>query len=95
MRLLLLLHIERWVHIIYILLVQFFTKQLYGFSKALEMDDLALTEELDNIIYVRIIGKPQDIVIGYTCFLLCCNCVRITRSKNPVFMRVFGIGIFG
>ena len=53
-----------------ILLIQFFAKQLHRFAKALEVYDLALTEELDHIIYIRVIAEPEDVVIGDPCLLL-------------------------
>ena len=50
-----LLHIKGRVHIIHILLVQFFPQKLGGFPKSLEMDDLPLPEEFNGIIHIRII----------------------------------------
>ena len=65
------LHIKRRVHIVYVLLIQFFPKQLNCLTKTLEVYDFPLPEELDHIVYVRIVRQPQNIVIGDPSFLLC------------------------
>ena len=62
--------VEGWIHKIHIFLVQLFPQQLDCLAKALEVDDFPLPQELDHVIYVRIIGQPQNIVIGDPCFLL-------------------------
>ena len=58
------LHIKCRVHIVNILLVQLVPQQFTGLSKSLEMHNLPFPEELDHVIHIRIIGKPQDVVIG-------------------------------
>ena len=63
-------HIDGWVHKVYVLLVQFFAQQLHSLAEALEMNDLPLPQEFDDIVDVRIVGKPQDIVIGDPSLLL-------------------------
>ena len=50
------------------------------FAEPLEVHDLPLPQEADNIIYVRIVGKTQDVVIGKAGLLLCCNGVRATLT---------------
>lgn len=37
------------------------------------MDDLALAQEADDIIDVRVVGQAQNVVIRYARLLLCCN----------------------
>ena len=64
------LHIKRRVHIVYVLLIQFFPKQLNCLAKTLEVYDFPFPEELDHIVYVRIVRQPQNIVIGDPSFLL-------------------------
>lgn len=51
-------------------------------GKTLEMHDLTLTQEFDNVVYVRIVGKAQNIIIGRASLLLCCNTIRTTDIKN-------------
>ena len=53
---LILLHIKGRIHIIYILLIQFFPELLHAFSKSLEVYDLPLPEELDYVVNFRIVG---------------------------------------
>ena len=64
------LQIKCRVHKVHVLLVQLFPQQLDGLAKTLEVDNLPFPKELDHVIYVRIIGQPQNIVIGDPCFLL-------------------------
>ena len=52
------LQIDRWVHIVDILLIQLLAQQLHRFAKALEVIDLPLTQELDYVINIRIIAEP-------------------------------------
>ena len=58
------LHIEGRVHIVDVLLIQLFTQQLDCFAKPLEMNDFPFSQELDHIVYIRVITEPQDIIIG-------------------------------
>ena len=37
------------------------------------MHQLALAEELDGVVYVGVIRQPQNVVVGRTRLLLCCN----------------------
>ena len=64
---------KRGVHVIDVFLVQPPTQQLDGFAEALEMHDLALAQEADGIVHIRIIGDAENIVIRHAGFLLCCN----------------------
>lgn len=66
------------IHKIDILLVELFAQQLDGLTEALEMDDLALAQEADDIIDVRVVGQAQNVVIRYARLLLCCNCENTT-----------------
>lgn len=52
------------IHIIDVLLIQAFPQILASFAKALEMDDLPLPEEFDDVIDIRVVRQPQDVVIG-------------------------------
>ena len=68
---------------------------MFCISEALEMHDLTLAQEAYRRDNVGIVDELKNIVVGRSRLLLCCNFVRTTGPKNPVFMRVFGIGIFG
>ena len=50
------LHIDSRIHVVDISLVQFFSQQLDGFAKALEVDDLPLPQEFNDIVYIWVIG---------------------------------------
>lgn len=40
------------------------------FAEALEMDDLPCPQELDGVIYIRVIAEPQDVIISQASLLL-------------------------
>ena len=52
------------------------------FAKALEMYNLPLPQELNNIIYIRVIAKAKNVVIGDAGLLLCCNHESATSYKK-------------
>ena len=67
----LLLFVERGVDKIDVFLVHFILGQSQTFAKPLEVDDLSGPEKFDDIVYIRIIGEAQDIIIGDSSLLLC------------------------
>ena len=62
--------IDGGVHGVDIALVQLPAQELDGLAEAMEVDDLPLPQEFDHIVHIRVIGKPQDIVIGDPSLLL-------------------------
>ena len=62
--------IDGRVHAVDVPLVQLPAQQVHGFSESLKMDHLPLPEELDDVVDVRIVRKPEDVVIGDPCLLL-------------------------
>ena len=44
-----------------------------GFSEPLEMDDLPFPQEPDGIADFGIFDHAENVVVGYTGFLLCCK----------------------
>lgn len=62
--------VERRIHIVDIFLVKPLTQFLHSLPESLEMHDLSRTQEFDCVIDVRVIGQPQNIVIGRARFLL-------------------------
>ena len=64
-----------------VLLIHLFRRQSQRLATALIMHDLPLTQEANNVVYIRVIGKPQDIVIGGSGLLLWRNQKRTTWSK--------------
>lgn len=67
-----LLHIKGRIHAVNILLIQPFAKLLQTFAESLEVDDLPFPQELDNVVYIWVIRKPQDVIISHPGFLFCC-----------------------
>lgn len=66
-----LLTVEGRVGEIDIFLVHLFLGQTNGLAEALEMDDLALSEETNHIIDIRIVAKTKNVIIGYPGLLFC------------------------
>ena len=64
------LHIKCRIHIVHIFLVQLLTQQFHRLAKSLEMDDLPFSEEFNHIVHIRIIGEPENVIIGDPGFLL-------------------------
>lgn len=72
------LHIKSGIHAVYIFLVQFFPKKRDGLPETLEVNNFPFPEELDDIVYIRIVAETKNIIIGNPRFLLCCNHIRTT-----------------
>lgn len=72
------LQINCGIHTINITLIQLFTEQLDCLAKALEVNNFPLTQEFDYIIHIRIIGKPENIIISGSGLLLCCYRISTT-----------------
>ena len=43
------------------------------------MHDFALAEEFNDVVYVGIIAKPENIIVGDSRLLLCCYRSRATK----------------
>ena len=54
-----------------ILLVETFLSFSENVAKSLEVNNLALTKEFYNVAHVGVIRETKNIVIGYSCLLLC------------------------
>ena len=64
------LHIHSGVHEIYVFLIQFFPQQLDGFTEPLEMHNFPFPQEFDDIVHIRVVGKPENVVICHPGLLL-------------------------
>ena len=67
------LFVEGGVHIVDVFLVHLLTGQLQALAEALEMHHFPGPQELDDVVDVRIIAEPQDVVVGGAGLLLCCE----------------------
>ena len=65
------LFIKRRIGRIEILLIHLLNSAATPLTEALIMDYFPLPQELYDVVYVRIIAEPQDIVIGRARLLLC------------------------
>ena len=53
-----------------IFLIHLFFAAAKALTESLKMHDFTLSQESDDIVDVRVIGKTKDVVIGFACFLL-------------------------
>jgi len=67
-----------------ILGIHLFFAKTQALAKALEMDDFPLTQETDDVVHVRIIAEPKNVVIGFSGLLLCCMIECTTLSEPPM-----------
>ena len=65
------LSVKRGVHKVDVFLVHPVLRQPQTLTEALEMNDLARSEEFNDVVDVGIIGKTQNVVICGAGFLLC------------------------
>ena len=61
-----------------VLLVHFLLAQTQAFTKALEVDDLTLTQKSDYVVDIGVVTQTKNVVVGLAGFLLCCDGVRKT-----------------
>ena len=45
------------------------------------MHDLPLPEEFDDIVHIRVVGKPENVVICHPGLLLCCQTLHQIRHR--------------
>jgi hypothetical protein len=63
--------IKTWIAGVEILGIEPVGSQAESFAKTLIVDDFTLSQELNRITYIGVIGKAENVVIGGTCFLFC------------------------
>lgn len=51
------LYINRWIHIVYIPLIQLFPQPLQALAEALEMNDFPFPQEADHIVDIRVVAE--------------------------------------
>ena len=77
-------HIERRIHKVYVLLIQLLPQQLHRLTEALEVDHFPFPKESDHIIHIRIIRKPQNIIIGNSGLLLWHSGLKTTNIHRKL-----------
>ena len=65
------LHIKSRIHEVNIFLVQFFTQQLNCLTETLEVNNFPGTQELNDVIHIRVVADSQNIIVGSASLLLC------------------------
>ena len=65
--------VKGWVQRVDILLVHLLPGQLQSLAEALEMHHFPGPQEFDDIVDIRVIAQPQDVVVGGAGLLLCCD----------------------
>ena len=61
--------VKAGVDIVNVLLIHALLCQPQALTEALEMNDLAGTQELNDVVHVRVVAEPQNVVVGNTRFL--------------------------
>ena len=75
------LFVEGRIHIVDVFLVHLLTGQLQALAEALEMHHFPGPQELDDVVDVRIVAEPQDVIVGGAGLLFCCDDGR--KSEAP------------
>lgn len=52
-------------------------------AETLEVRDFPCAQEAYRVAHVRVVGEAEDVVVGQTRLLLCCNLVKLTVSESP------------
>ena len=66
--------------------VYLFLAKPQALAKPLEVHDLPLPQEADDVVYIWVVGKAQNVVIGEAGFLFCCNGVRTAFLEAVIFI---------
>lgn len=53
--------------------VHFLLAQADTLTEPLEVDDLPLPQEADHVVYIRVVGQAEDVIVGEPGLLLWCN----------------------
>ena len=64
------LFIESGIDEIDVFLVHLLPCQPQGFAEALKVDDFPLSKKANDVVHIGIIGKTEDVVVGYSSLLL-------------------------
>ena len=80
------LFVKRRVGKVDVFLVHLLLGQTHRLAEALEVNDLPLTQEADDVVYIWVVGKAQNVVIGEAGFLFCCNGVRTAFLEAVIFI---------
>ena len=67
------LFVEGGVHIVDVLLVHLLPGQLQSLAEALEVHHFPGPQELDDVVHVRVVAEPQDVIVGGAGLLLRCD----------------------
>lgn len=57
-------------------------------AEPLKVNYLPRPEETDDVVHVRIVRQPEDIVVGGARLLLCCHILTKIRNGIPLALQV-------
>lgn len=66
------LYVELGVVGVVVACVQIFLHIAQGVTEALEVNDFALTQELDRVAYIGVVDQAQQVIVSCARFLLWC-----------------------
>ena len=67
------LFVERGVEGVEVARIKVILRDAQGIGEALIVHDLALTQIAQRVQHVGVIAQTEQVVVGYTRLLLCCN----------------------
>lgn len=70
--------VERRVERVEVAAVQSVLQYAQTFAESLVMNKLAFAQEFDRVAHVGIVREAENVIVGQTRFLLCCNHIRTT-----------------
>lgn len=70
--------IKGWIKGVEVLGIQLVGENAQAFTEALKVDDFPLSQELDGVPHVGVVGETKDVVVGHPSFLFWCDAVRTT-----------------
>ena len=78
--------VKRRIECIDIFLIQRILCHVQRITETLIVNDLPLSEEFQGIAHIGIVNKAQEIVVGDSCLLLCCNRIYYTifSAYSPI-----------
>ena len=74
-----------------VLAVQSVLNHTHGFAETLEVYDFTHAQEFNRLAHIRFFDQAQDVFIGRTGFLLCCQILRQVGDGISLHLKFTGI----
>ena len=83
--------IETWIEGIKIFRIKLILDGPECFAEALKMNNLSCTEEADGLDNIRLLDKPENVVISAAGFLLCCKVFMKICDRVSLRLKFTGV----